>query len=80
LKRSQIAFSELTIEKLIGEGTYGKVCVGKWNGAPVALKFCKKKGSVEDFMKEVKLMLYVSICSFISTELCISFFLISNLI
>jgi hypothetical protein len=59
LRRSQISFEELVVEKEIGEGSYGKVCFGKWNGAPVALKFCKKKGSVEDFMKEVKLMMYV---------------------
>jgi hypothetical protein len=61
LQRSQISFSTLTIEKEIGEGSYGKMCLGKWNAAPVALKFCKKKGKIEDFMREIKLMMYVSI-------------------
>jgi predicted Ser/Thr protein kinase len=46
LPRSQITFNELKIEKELGEGSYGKVCVGKWNSAPVALKFCKKKGKI----------------------------------
>jgi serine/threonine protein kinase len=61
LQKSQISFSELIVEKKIGTGGYGKVCLGKWNAAPVALKFCKKKGKIEDFMKEIKLMMYVSI-------------------
>jgi hypothetical protein len=60
-KHSQVAFNELTIEKEIGEGSYGKVCLGKWNKALVALKFCKKKGKMEEFMAEVKLMMYVLI-------------------
>jgi serine/threonine protein kinase len=47
----------LTIEKKIGTGGYGKVCLGKWNAAPVALKFCKKKGNLEDFMREIQLMM-----------------------
>jgi len=38
------------------EGFYGKVYLGKWHSAPVALKFCKNKGKIEEFMKEVKLM------------------------
>jgi predicted Ser/Thr protein kinase len=59
IKRSQISFNELTIEKEIGIGSYGKVYAGKWNGAPVALKFCKRKGDSEEFLKEVKLMLYM---------------------
>jgi len=57
VKHSQVSFNELTIEKEIGEGSYGKVCLGKWNKAPVALKFCKKKGKMEEFMAEVKLMI-----------------------
>jgi hypothetical protein len=61
LHRSQIPFSELTLEKEIGEGSYGKVCLGKWNAAPVAFKFCKKKGKIEEFMREIRLMMYVSI-------------------
>jgi hypothetical protein len=58
LKRSQsITFTDLVVEKKIGTGSYGKVCLGKWNAAPVALKFCRKKGNVEDFMREIRLMI-----------------------
>jgi serine/threonine protein kinase len=57
LKRSQITFTELTVERKIGTGSYGKVCLGKWNAAPVALKFCRKKGNLEDFMREIRLMI-----------------------
>jgi len=42
----------------LGEGGYGKVCVGKWRAAPVALKFCKNKGKLDEFINEIKLMLY----------------------
>jgi hypothetical protein len=59
IKRSQISFNELTIEKEIAEGSYGKVYLGKWNGVSVALKFCKRKGNLDEFLNEVKLMLYV---------------------
>jgi serine/threonine protein kinase len=51
----------MTIEQEIGEGSYSKVCLGKWNSALVALKFCKNKGNIEDFMREIKIMVYVSI-------------------
>jgi serine/threonine protein kinase len=58
LKRSQvITFTELKVEKKIGTGSYGKVCLGQWNAAPVALKFCRKKGNLEDFMREIRLMI-----------------------
>jgi hypothetical protein len=58
LKRSQvITFTELKVEKKIGTGSYGKVCLGQWNAAPVALKFCRKKGNLEDFMREIRLMM-----------------------
>jgi predicted Ser/Thr protein kinase len=60
LNRTQISFKDIKVLKEIGEGSYGKACLGKWNAAPVALKFCKKKGKIEDFMKDIKLMMYVS--------------------
>jgi LPXTG-motif cell wall-anchored protein len=60
LQKSEISYNDLTIENKIGTGSYGKVCLGKWNAAPVALKFCKKKGNLEDFMREIQLMMYVS--------------------
>jgi predicted Ser/Thr protein kinase len=61
VQHSQLFFNELVVDKEIGEGGYGKVFLGKWNGASVALKFCKKQKNVEDFMRELKLMMYVSI-------------------
>jgi len=59
LRHSQIALNELVIESEIGEGSFGKVCLGRWREAPVALKFCKNKGKVDEFMNEMRLMLYV---------------------
>jgi len=56
LKHSQISFTELTVERKIGRGSYGKVCLGKWNAAPVALKFCRKKEGLEDFVREIRVM------------------------
>jgi hypothetical protein len=58
-KHFLISFNELTLEREIGEGSYGKVYLGKWNNIPVALKFCKNKGRIEEFMNEVKLLIEV---------------------
>jgi uncharacterized protein (DUF169 family) len=44
------------------------VCLGKWNAAPVALKFCRQKEKIEDFMREIKLMMYVSEFDFSSLQ------------
>jgi len=55
--KSQISFNELVIEKEIGEGSYGKVFFGQWNDAPVALKFCRNKGTLNNFVSEIKVML-----------------------
>jgi predicted Ser/Thr protein kinase len=57
LRHSQISFNELTVDRELGEGSYGKVCLGRWNDAPVALKFCRKKTSMDEFMSEVKILL-----------------------
>jgi len=54
---TQISIRELAVEKELGEGSYGKVCVGTWNGACVVLKFCKNKGQLEEFINEMKLMI-----------------------
>jgi predicted Ser/Thr protein kinase len=59
LQYAHISFNELVVEKEIGEGSYGKVCLGKWNNSVVALKFCRNKGSIENFAKEIKVMMYV---------------------
>lgn len=33
-----IDYHELVIEQLIGQGAFGQVFKGKWNGTPVAIK------------------------------------------
>lgn len=55
-RHSLISKNEIAIEKEIGEGSYGKVYFGRWHGSPVALKYCKKKGKLDDFVKELNLM------------------------
>jgi predicted Ser/Thr protein kinase len=55
-RKHQISFSSLEVEKEIGKGSYGKVSLGKWNGALVALKFCKEKEGFDSFLKEAALM------------------------
>jgi serine/threonine protein kinase len=59
INQSQISFSELTILKELGEGSYGKVCLGKWNAAFVALKFCKQQGNFDEFLQEIRTMMYL---------------------
>jgi hypothetical protein len=56
-RHSQISFNEIIIDKEIGDGSHGKVFVGKWNNATVALKFCRNQGSIENFLKECKIMM-----------------------
>jgi predicted Ser/Thr protein kinase len=48
------------IEEELGEGSYGKVYSGRWKNAHVALKFCRKKKGVDNFLKEIQIMMYVS--------------------
>jgi len=55
-KYSQISLSEITIEKELGEGSHGRVYLGKWHAGRVALKFCKNNAKLEKFMNEIKLM------------------------
>jgi predicted Ser/Thr protein kinase len=57
LKYSQIAFNEIVVEKEIGGGSFGTVFVGKWNNGKVALKFCRNKENIKNFMKECKVMM-----------------------
>jgi len=57
LSYSQIPYSELAIEREIGEGSYGKIFYGHWFNTPVALKFCKYKPQLVDFIKEMKLLI-----------------------
>jgi predicted Ser/Thr protein kinase len=63
-KQIQIPFNEIVIEKEIGEGSYGKVCLGRWNNAPVALKFCRNKSKIDDFVSEIKVMMYAVLIVF----------------
>jgi hypothetical protein len=56
--RHQIPFEDIEVGKELGKGSYGRVCLGRWNGAPVALKFCKEKESLDEFWKEANLMMY----------------------
>jgi len=53
----QILFSDLEILREIGKGCYGRVCLGRWRGSSVALKFCKEKEGLDSFMKEADLMI-----------------------
>jgi len=56
-RRSQISFNELVIEREIRNEGCAKVYLGKWNEAPVALKFYQRKGTDSDFMTELRIML-----------------------
>jgi len=53
----QIPFGDIEVERELGTGSYGKVHLGRWNNAPVALKFCKKKEKIYDFLKEAQLLI-----------------------
>jgi len=57
IKFSQIPFNEIVLEKEIGEGSYGMVYVGRWKHSPVALKFCQKSDVIDEFIREVKIMI-----------------------
>jgi len=56
-KEHCIPFNELIVDKIIGEGRYGKVYLGKWNKIPVALKFCGVAGSINEFIDEANIMI-----------------------
>jgi len=55
--KHHIPFEDIEVQKEIGKGSYGKVCLGRWSGTAVALKFCKEKEGLEDFWKEANLMM-----------------------
>jgi serine/threonine protein kinase len=56
VRPSQISINEITVERELGEGSYGKVCFGRWGDAPVALKFCKEIENLNNFINEIKIM------------------------
>jgi predicted Ser/Thr protein kinase len=57
-KHIRVPFSEISLLKELNEGAYGQVCLAKWKGSLVALKFCKNESDTEAFYKEAKIMLY----------------------
>jgi predicted Ser/Thr protein kinase len=56
-KYSQIPFKDIVLEQMIGDGSYGKVYLAKWNSAHVAVKFCKGKGQLDNFLREINVMI-----------------------
>jgi serine/threonine protein kinase len=57
---SVIPFSELQIGKELGQGRYGRVCIGKLkNTYQLALKFCHNRTEMNEFMREVKVMIAI---------------------
>jgi predicted Ser/Thr protein kinase len=56
--RFRISINHLKIGREIGRGKYGRVCSGVWGNINVALKFCKERDNIEDFIKEVKIVMY----------------------
>jgi predicted Ser/Thr protein kinase len=59
LSPSEIPLNELEIGKEIGEGTYGRVRVGKWRKYRVALKFCQNVQNINEFLAEANIMTYI---------------------
>jgi predicted Ser/Thr protein kinase len=57
-KNYTIPFSEFSVVKDLDEGNSGRVCLGKWKGTLVTLKFCKNDYDVEKFLKEARIMMY----------------------
>jgi serine/threonine protein kinase len=51
----------LEIGKELGQGRYGRVCIGKWKtkNIRVALKFCHNKSELNEFMREMNLMISI---------------------
>ena len=43
----EISPDELTLAAVLGEGEFGMVYKGKWNGTPVAIKVCSGSFTVE---------------------------------
>jgi c-src tyrosine kinase len=67
----QIPFEELILEKEIGRGHYGKVCLGRWKNISVALKFCRERGSMDDFIREANVMMYEPTSFLFDSSTCI---------
>lgn len=59
-KRMHIPYSSLLFTKEIGAGSYGKVFVGEWRGAKVAIKVNNAITDIEGFLGEAKLTLGIT--------------------
>jgi serine/threonine protein kinase len=55
--------TELEIGAEIGEGRFGRVCVGRWLNKDkiyqVGLKFCHGKGDLNEFLREANLTISI---------------------
>jgi serine/threonine protein kinase len=51
----------LEIGRELGQGRYGRVCIGKWKtkNIRVALKFCQNQSDINEFMREMNLMISI---------------------
>jgi predicted Ser/Thr protein kinase len=58
VNKNVIRYEDIEVGNELGKGSYGRVCLGQWRGATVALKFCKEKGGLNEFWREASLMRY----------------------
>jgi hypothetical protein len=58
-KNYTIPFSEFSVVKEFGEGHYGRVCLGKWKGTLIALKFCRNDDDIDQFLREAQIMITI---------------------
>jgi predicted Ser/Thr protein kinase len=56
LSKSQVSYSDLLFDKSLGKGAFGEVFFGYWRDIPVAMKVCKSKSKLEEFLHEMKLI------------------------
>jgi predicted Ser/Thr protein kinase len=59
-KRMHIPYKSLVFTKEIGAGSYGKVFLGEWRGAEVAIKVNNTVTDMEGFLAEAKLTLGIA--------------------
>jgi serine/threonine protein kinase len=56
-RHSQISSKEIVIEKVLAEGSHGRVFSDRWKHACVALKFCRTKKGIDDFLREIQIFI-----------------------